>query len=77
MDSQDVDNATSTCSIIGLSVWVTSHPYLVRMEEPAPVSIRSAGPDIMISSVSVPSKNIQYHPLATGTMVITQGSSPT
>ena len=67
MDSQDIDNVTNI--IIGLSVQVNNYPSLAGMEEPAPVSVSSTGPEVMISSVSMTSKNIQYHSLAIGAMV--------
>lgn len=44
--------------------WAISHPPLAVMKEPIPVSINSTGPGIRISLGSVPSKDIQDHPLA-------------
>lgn len=49
--------------------WAISHPPLAVMKEPIPVSINSTGPGIRISLGSVPSKDIQDHPLAVEKMV--------
>lgn len=73
MDSHAIDSVAGSCSIIGLNATAINHsPLAVRDERARPTSMSSAGPDIMISLVLVPSKDIQDHPLAGGTMVLSE-----